>query len=660
MAKKEKTRSLELSTAGTAVVVFLLAALRLSELIPITRTAAGSPQNWRIDIYASVLTLICGIWIFQNRALAADKFGGLGKNVSLIFYFLIGFTLWGALSVFWAHSWASVLLHTLMWIVYIAVFAYALVLIRMKNGLSGIIKAFMAASAVAAVVCLVDYYLVDEPGKDFGLIRMKYSRFAECFVTLSPVLCVWALYVRKRPLVVASVAAWLSSWLVVLLSISKGAFLAGIIGHVFLFAGCILLTRYPIRRKMAILAAVWLAFTVFVQIAQTTLSPLPTTTEHWSTTADPAEDTTVMRIFTWKVGSLMAAAHPILGVGANNFGANFNPFKRIYYQTHTEPTQEIAEHYFPERAHNEFLQIVDELGVVGMLLFAGVFVTFLLLILRNMPASRYRLSPMLWAGLAGMLAFFGSSFVSSFSFRIMQNGMFFFLVFAIAVNEAVKMRRKNVVGPAWPRRLFPGLLASTAVAVVLLGMRGYADLQVRKADGSSRLAQAMPYYRSAIFFDPDNFFVLHRIGVRYGSEGQYLAGAASIRKMIDDGGGTVLNYAVMAEYLESGGQTKNARDALDEAIATYSNSVFMRVRYAVYLEEHGDQAAADLNFERARLLNAKQANGWYMLLKGTPPKGMGPNDETDIADELRPTDARIYYQAKRKQDKNSPVQRYTY
>ncbi len=652
---------LALGAKGVAILIILLAGTRLSELIPFTRSPGGSSQNWRLDIYVSVLLVICGVWIYKNRAEAAARLAALDKLIGIIFCCLIGFTIWGTLSAIWAHSWAPVLIHTLTWLTFIVALVYSLILFRTKNGLSAVVMACLIGASITAILILVDFYQVTEPGRDTGLIRIRYARLAECFLTVSPLLCVWALYVRGRAAIVAAVVGWLLSWLVVMLSTSKGAFLAGIIGHLVLFFGCILLTRYPIRRKMAVLACIWLAFTVITQITHAALSPLPTTTEFISGKADPTRETSVMRIFTWQVGWQMAAGHPLIGVGANNFGINFNPARKVYYETHTEPAEEIAEHYFPERAHNEFLQIVAELGVIGGLLFASVFAIFLILLFRNLRSNRFRLSPVLWASLAGMAAFFASSFVSSFSFRIIQNGVFFFIVFALAISEVDKMQKhKSTIGKNWPVWLLIASAAGSAAAMVIFGMRGYADFQVRKADEISSLSKAMPYYSSATFFDPENFYVHHRMGIRYASEGRFAAGAQSIRKMIDEGGGTTLNYSIMAEYLAKAGQYKLAYDAFAEAVTIYPNSVFLRVRYAVYLEERGQQAEADINMEHARLVNSKQANGWYLILGGDAAK-LGTDIEAVSPEDLLPEGARKYYRSLREIKGADPsIKRYTY
>src|SRR5205085_8776526 len=90
--------------------------------------------------------------------------------------------------------------------------------------------------------------------------------------------------------------------------------------------------------------------------------------------------------------------------------------------------------YVVERAHNEFLQIFDELGVVGFALIIAMAVAFCIQAYRAFRRGR-RLSPIFWAAVAGMAGFIASSMVSSFSFRAVQNGVVFFVLLAMAVSE---------------------------------------------------------------------------------------------------------------------------------------------------------------------------------------------------------------------------------
>jgi predicted Zn-dependent protease len=173
-------------------------------------------------------------------------------------------------------------------------------------------------------------------------------------------------------------------------------------------------------------------------------------------------------------------------------------------------------------------------------------------------------------------------------------------------------------------------------------MRGFADIQVRKADSLGPVSRAMPYYASAAFFDPDNYNLNSILGFRYAREGQYVAAAAAYRRLIDQGAATTLNYSILAEFLAKEGQNKAANDVFAEAISIYPNSIFLRVRYAVFREQRSQQSEADVHMAHARRINLRQANGWYLLLKGHAAKEIEPTD-AESADKLLPLDASRYY-----------------
>ena len=654
--KSSVSKPIELGAGGTVALVLLLAGLRLSELMPLTAVPGASSQNWRVEFALAVFLVICSIWLLNNWSRAAAKLAFIpDRFIQITFVSLLAFTLWSFLSVFWAASAAAVILHTLTWLSYIAVLVYSLILLRVKGGLNTVVMALLVTAAVTALISLYDYAIVSDPSREIGFIRIRYARFAECFVTVSPLMCVWALYVRKKPVKYAALSGWLLAWLVVMLSTSKGAFLAGIIGHVVLFAGCIILTRYPIRKKMAAFAGMWLAFTLATQIALAAFSPLPTATEYISGEADPTRETSLMRLFTWNVGLEMALSNPITGVGANNFGIAFNDARVEYFTNRNETKPDVAEWYLVERAHNEFLQIVAELGAVGALLFAMVFLSFGAAVLGRFFAGRYTLPPLLWASIAGMTAFFASSFVSSFSFRTAQNGVFFFIVFALGINELLKIRRSWAPIPGkWPQLLLALSVVGSIGMMLQGGAKAYSHYSIRKAGSIKGIGRALPEYERAIQFDPDNFHLYQHVAGLFANEGRHREAARDMQRMIDRGGGTTLNYSVLADSHERAGQLDLAERALTEAVAIYPTSVFMRVRYAAFLKDRGRQSEADMQLDQARQLDPAQANGWYIFLA---PKTAGEQlipPGAPIVDllELLPENARSFYmrEKERKRD----------
>jgi predicted Zn-dependent protease len=87
-----------------------------------------------------------------------------------------------------------------------------------------------------------------------------------------------------------------------------------------------------------------------------------------------------------------------------------------------------------------------------------------------------------------------------------------------------------------------------------------------------------------------------------------------MREAIDHGFGVTLTYSHLAKYQHLDGDDVRADSTLREALAIFPNSVFLRVRYGVFLNEIGrpDDGAHQLAI--ARNIDLKQANGWHMIM----------------------------------------------
>ena len=74
-------------------------------------------------------------------------------------------------------------------------------------------------------------------------------------------------------------------------------------------------------------------------------------------------DTTMQRIIIWQNTLKLIRAHPLLGVGLGNFKIAYQPYRTRREQKATGPD------VFVRRSHNEYLQLLAELGPFGLLLF---------------------------------------------------------------------------------------------------------------------------------------------------------------------------------------------------------------------------------------------------------------------------------------------------
>jgi tetratricopeptide (TPR) repeat protein len=271
----------------------------------------------------------------------------------------------------------------------------------------------------------------------------------------------------------------------------------------------------------------------------------------------------------------------------------------------------MAEDYIVERAHNEFLQILDELGVVGIAIILAMAAAFVIQAAREFR-RRGRLSPVFWAAVAGMAGFVTSSMVSSFSFRAIQNGVVFWVLFAIAVREISVQRRRVISGSKWKF----AALASGILMTLFAGSKALGEYQVYRAEQTADFKAATALYESALTVDPDNapayYYLAHRVAVQ---SKNYGVAAAILKEGIERGVGMTLTYSKLSTYYEEAGDAAAAKNALQEAIRIFPRSVFARVRYADLLRRTGDEDAAAREMTAASAIDEKQAAGWRALLE---------------------------------------------
>jgi O-antigen ligase len=128
------------------------------------------------------------------------------------------------------------------------------------------------------------------------------------------------------------------------------------------------------------------------------------------------------RINAWKGLLAMIAANPLSGTGLGTFSLSFPRYK-IYGET-----------AIWNQAHNEYLQVFAESGLIGFALFVWGLVAFWRQGLSPRLSNRWRLQPGLTLGASlGMVALLFHS-LSDFNLQIPSNGLLFVLLGALVVS----------------------------------------------------------------------------------------------------------------------------------------------------------------------------------------------------------------------------------
>ncbi len=600
----------------------LVAVSLLATLFPVSRPSMAALHPWKIELLVSTVLLIFAALILWNRPDANLRKVKRSNSYIWVSLFFVLFLLWNAASVIWAYSPYSVLHHSFVWLSYLFFFLLALLYFERSRSISIVTSTFIWLCILIGSICLIDYISVPDFEILEGTLRRRYAKYAELLGTILPVVWMAAVYTRRKTgfLMITGVGAM--GWLVVMLSLSKGAFIAGVAGFIVMAAGCFLFSHRAFRARIMTSFGVWLFLTIFVQATFSLFSPVPATADYISGAADTTRETSMMRVFTWNVSKQMFEDNWITGVGANNFGVSFNAARRSYREKYPDDkTIEYGEDYVVERAHNEPLQVAAELGIVGILLFTIPFLLIAFWTLRTFKNNHFRLSPMLWACIGGVSSFAVSSSVSSFSFRAVQNGVVFFLVLAIAVHELIKaMISIEIAEIRLPRQLTLHW-AALAVFVILLiqtaffSSRGAAEYLAIAAATKSDHEEAIKTYDLAFKLDPNYPSLMIHSAWRSELYGDSPAAVHKMRRSIDDGMGVPTTYSTLAKYQTNAGLPDDAEQTLIEAIHIFPRSVFLRTRLAVLLQISGKFTEAEVQLDAAANIDSRQAAGWYNLIQ---------------------------------------------
>jgi tetratricopeptide (TPR) repeat protein len=306
-----------------------------------------------------------------------------------------------------------------------------------------------------------------------------------------------------------------------------------------------------------------------------------------------------------------------------------------------------AESYIPERSHNEYLQITAELGLVGIVIFSWFLFGIAVMgfrLLRNFRSS----SPYAIAAMIGIGAFLVSSLVTSYSFRLIQNGFVFFFVLAVAAKLLLKNNKTESPTPvvATKMRMRSALAAGCIACVSLAGLsiiRVSSTAFTQQANRTASINDALPVYRRAMTLDTTNPEAPYFLGLRLIDAGRYSEAVPYLKESIKVGKARSTDFSFLATAQSLSGDNDGAAQTFAEAAGLYPRSVFVLTRYAALLEANGKTAESRQQFDRAVRIDRRAANTWWALINnGTQAASdlaFKNPDEHEVVMDLLPYDA---------------------
>lgn len=155
------------------------------------------------------------------------------------------------------------------------------------------------------------------------------------------------------------------------------------------------------------------------------------------------------RILLWKVSLNMIEENPLVGVGFNKFDVAYNNYQADYFAKGNGSNTEKLLADNVRHAHNEYLQIGAEIGLIGLLIFLGIIFSAFKFSVKNaqpnallLVTDKAIINISAKAGLIGLLVFA----LFSFPFHILPNIMNFAFLLAVTskTNNRVIIKKFNL------------------------------------------------------------------------------------------------------------------------------------------------------------------------------------------------------------------------
>ena len=520
-------------------------------------------------------------------------------------------TAWSFISIFWAASPRNVLHHSLVWTSYLLFYVLVRDAIRNKRLLSFTLTTVGLILLVISLSSVVEFVGDEKPlTADF---TGRYYLYAEMGICFLPFFYSSSVSTDRRKSVIGLILL-ASTFAMIIATTSRIMFVSAVVGlMVFCVSRLANERRVPNFRKWAastgILISIFALFQYPIKGTKSiTLSERLSGHEEYSILSSRS------RVLLWGMAIEGFRTSPIIGIGADNYFSDYRQLREGFSQRNPDnPIIEINEDLIPERAHSEYLQILCELGLVGLSIFVWLLTgVFLLLIL----SFKRGVSSTAAAALSGSVAFLISSGASSYSFRFPANGCCFFFLIAVASNElfvtkADKMIKPTALGRSSRAVTIVGLLAAVAVGGFSL-LRGISVHYLENSLNTVDLSSANVELEKAIKIDPSEPMFRYYHGVNMSLIGDRERAAEEMRIAINHGIATSIAYYDLASILSGLGNNEETQSAFDEALRVYPRSVFLRTAFASYLKHIGRPEQANAQNEVALRINETQARSWQL------------------------------------------------
>lgn len=450
----------------------------------------------------------------------SDRPPALTRDQLLLIAPLGALLLWQLVSLIWSPDWAEGVRVGSIWFGFGVIFTTGLLTLTA----AGTTRLFYALTALVLILAASQAFEYQSYGGEMLGVFFSHGITTELLALILPLQLAFYLTTPRRAAAIISIAAAAAGGAAIVLTLRRGAMLGLLLAFVLLAVAVFRGWLKPAERWRTI--AIGAAIILFLAgpllfkrdyFMARMRSAFEIQTAHVGRVTDVG---LTSRLTKWLTAWEMGKQHALLGVGHGGFTSAYSEARRAFIENpRYERVASAAEaEDFDEirspLAHNEYLQIFAELGLVGLLLF----IAFWYGVGRRLWRAR-RSEEAVWVigALGGLLAFAVSSGMSAFSFRYAPGTI---IAACVAAIGCAAVRRGEVAAatpapsvklPRWA--VIGGLTLLTIVGLatilrsrdVLASQKAQSQIDFRFSLESTAINESLiRRYEQALLIDPEN------------------------------------------------------------------------------------------------------------------------------------------------------------
>ena len=483
----------------------------------------GSQNLEMVKPVISITVILSGLIIFISARLTQKDLRFAGSPLHLP---LTAFLLYCSLSAAFSVYSYSALEELFRLFSYIALVYLALNGLNTLREIKKLMFFWLLVSAAVSIYGLLQNYGIDwiNWGVSSGIFISTFGNknfFAGFLCLVIPVSTAFSVYYwrsrRIRYFVLLTALTLLLS-VCLLMTYSKGAWFGFAGGLAFMFVADLRTGLTPVFRKKAFWAAV-----IIAALLGLILMPQGFW-EEWSTLTNMKGGSNRIRLIMWYTVMGSYRLNPVFGVGMGNF--------REYFPRTRPPEYNLMQvSHNTEHGHSEMLEVLMELGFIGLGLYILVLAAFIKTYFAAMKKAEELYDKYMLTGLSACVIAGVIDNIVSTNQRWTATALFFWLPFGLTLAYARILSRKDAPGSGAEQRPIdkrPQLLLKislAAFAVITIAILSITLLRVQASDmylgqgefwlgesGTGKWDGAVNSFKKGLELNPSDLSSLYKLG----------------------------------------------------------------------------------------------------------------------------------------------------